>query len=826
MLRRVGSHEGREVMGQKGNRDCAGMLIPYYWPGEPGPFNYRLRRDKPDFTVDKNGQPKAQRRYLGPPRGSNRIYIPPGVTLEQLNDIRLPIALVEGEKKALALWRLANFETGAPRFVPIAIAGVWNWRGIVAKATGPTGERVNLKGPIADLNRIAWKGRKVFIVFDANVHTNDSVKWARNGIARDLAGRAAEVKFVNLPDDCGVNGIDDLLAVWGPERVLELFDNSVSGACLYVVPPPQFKSRSEGMFREIAKGEQLSRTQLTNFRASIITSITLDDGLEAKRELEIEAELLGRTARFTVSAAQFAAMDWPIEQLGPGAIIFPLQREYTRAAIQSFSMTAPEQRIYTHTGWRKVDGRWLYLFADGAIGVSGTVGQVSVRLNGPLRQYELRLPDTPELLIHAVQASLRVLTLAPAAISFPMRAATIRAVFGDSDFSIHLVGATGAFKSELAALEQQHFGAGMNSRNLPGAWSSTANALEALTFQSKDALIVIDDFAPQGSTADVARYHAAADRVFRAAGNHAGRSRLDSSTRFREPKPPRALILSTGEDIPRGQSVRARLWILEILKGVIDTNKLTDCQKDAAAGHYAGAMGGFVRWLAQDYEAKRSQFNRRVAEVRGIVRGDLAHARTPDIMAQLQASFESYLEFAEACGAVSTDDRQRLTGCCWSALCETAAAQAKHQLEAEPAARFLALVRGCLASGKAHLASRDGAAPDWAPASCGWRSDGSGRMSPQGDCIGWIDGENIYLEPTAVHQCAQNAARSTGEDLAVSPGTLRKRIRDKNLLASVDKTRGTLTVRRTLCGSSQDVLHFRRSTFLPDASDAEDGNVG
>src|SRR6185437_14534532 len=109
-------------------------------------------------------------------------------------------------------------------FIPIAIAGVWNWRGIVAKSGGPKGERLDVRGPIADLSRITWTGRIAFIVFDANVHTNDSVKWARIGISRELAKRGADVKLVNLPEDCQVNGIDDLLASWGPTRVLELFN--------------------------------------------------------------------------------------------------------------------------------------------------------------------------------------------------------------------------------------------------------------------------------------------------------------------------------------------------------------------------------------------------------------------------------------------------------------------------------------------------------------------------------------------------------------------------------------------------------------------------
>src|SRR5260370_40682377 len=75
MLRRVNEYEGREITGQKGNRDCSGILFSYYWPGEPSPNNYRVRRDNPDVKFDKNGKPKQDRKYLGPPKGANRLYI-------------------------------------------------------------------------------------------------------------------------------------------------------------------------------------------------------------------------------------------------------------------------------------------------------------------------------------------------------------------------------------------------------------------------------------------------------------------------------------------------------------------------------------------------------------------------------------------------------------------------------------------------------------------------------------------------------------------------------------------------------------------------------
>lgn len=371
MLRRVSTEDGREVIGQRGTRDCAGVLLPYYWPGQPAPINYRLRRDTPEMILGKDGKLKQNRKYLSSPNDRNRLYIPPGVTTEHLADVRIPIAITEGEKKGLALYRLSLHETTYPRFVPIAISGVWNWRGRIGKTGGPKGERIDVKGPIPDLDRIEWKGRKVFIVFDANVHTNDHVKWARKGIARELATRGAEVVFVNLPEDCGINGVDDLLAAWGAERVLELFAKGAHSAVLEVVLPPQFQSRPVGMFRVTKKGELLTEIQLSNYRASITANICLDDGVETRREFEIESELHGRKFCFTIAASEFSRMDWPIEQMGPGAITFPNQRDYARTAIQSHSMTPEHRCIYTHTGWRNIDGHWFYLHANGAIGEAG-----------------------------------------------------------------------------------------------------------------------------------------------------------------------------------------------------------------------------------------------------------------------------------------------------------------------------------------------------------------------------------------------------------------------------------------------------------------------
>src|ERR1700688_3466353 len=118
----------------------------------------------------------------------------------------------------------------------------------------------------------------------------------------------------------------------------------------------------------------------------------------------------------------------------------------------------------------------------------------------------------------SIRASLRCLSLTPDRVSFPLLAAVYRAPFGKTDFSMFLEGKTGVFKTALASICQQHYGPAMNAAHLPGHFASTANALEALAFHAKDALLVVDDFAPTGRHGDEGLENIA-ERLFRALGN-------------------------------------------------------------------------------------------------------------------------------------------------------------------------------------------------------------------------------------------------------------------------------------------------------------------
>jgi hypothetical protein len=557
--------------------------------------------------------------------------------------------------------------------------------------------------------------------------------------------------------------------------------------------------------------------RLTNFAASITDDIAEDDGVETKRHLQIQAAVGGRTTSFMVPAPKFHQMDWPIEHHGPQAIVFPNQKEWARTGIQILSNNIERTTIYTHSGWRKLGDRWVYLHGTGAIGPTGAVDGINVHLSGALSHFGLVLPTTEAEMKIAINASLHLIDAAPDHITFPLIASTYRACIKTADFALWFGGPTGVFKSELAALAQQHYGAGMDARHLPANFASTGNALEMVAFYAKDALLVIDDFAPHGSMQDVARYHGAAERILRAAGNSQGRGRLTSDTKLRDAKAPRGLILVTGEDVPRGQSIRGRILIVEVGPGDVKTAILTENQRDAAQGLYAKAMAGFIKHLAVTYDQGQVQFQAAVLEARA--RSTKVHSRTPGMVADLQCGFECFLNFAVAVGAITEGQRCGLTERCWVALNHVARAQREPQGASEPARRFITVLTAALAAGKAHVAGMKGGAPAEDEVAWGWRWEDAGRdvkRVAKGTCIGWVDGPNLYLEPTAAYAAVQEFVRSAGEPLAVSEISLNKRLNEKGLLATVDTKRGTLTVRRTIQGVNRKVLHLSAAVFLDD----------
>jgi hypothetical protein len=366
----------------------------------------------------------------------------------------------------------------------------------------------------------------------------------------------------------------------------------------------------------------------------------------------------------------------------------------------------------------------------------------------------------------------------------------------------------------------------MNARHLPASWSSTGNALEGLAFLAKDAVLVVDDFCPTGAKADIARYHREADRLVRAQGNQSGRQRMRHDSTLRPMKPPRGLMLSTGEDVPRGQSLRARLLILDVSPGAVQWDTLTACQGDAAAGLYAQALAGFVRWLAPRY----GEIVAGVAAELSTLRQHALHSghrRTSDIVANLALGMQHVLAYAHDCGAFTVEECWRYWERTWQALGDVATAQQEHQAGEEPATRFLALLAGAIAGEYAHVAdARTLEAPRQTTAYWGWRQRtvGTGEHArdewhPLGPCIGWVQADRLYLEPEAAFHVVQRFAEGQQAPLPITQRILWKRMREHGMLVT-QPSQAQNTVSRDIGPDkkSKRVLDLSVALLSPDNS--------
>jgi hypothetical protein len=120
--------------------------------------------------------------------------------------------------------------------------------------------------------------------------------------------------------------------------------------------------------------------------------------------------------------------------------------------------------------------------------------------------------------------------------------------------------------------------------------------------------------------------------------------------------------------------------------------------------------------------------------------------------------------------------------------------------------------------------------PDLSAETWGWRRKMVGlgdqeraEWQPQGKRVGWLAGNDLYLDPESAHAEAQKLATEKGESLSITSRTLSKRLHEKGLLLTTEQDRGKLTVRKSLEGRRQEVWHLCALGFF---SASEIGPIG
>lgn len=554
---------------------------------------------------------------------------------------------------------------------------------------------------------------------------------------------------------------------------------------------------------------------LCNFTCKVVEEVLAQDDLVDSSFLRIEGRRYDGLALPLIEVpikAFNTPQNWVGEYWGLRPVIYAgHQKERNlKVCIQLYSQLAddiPRRVIYKVTGWRKFDERWHYLTGSGAITADGLVNDVQVDMGaGHMSRYKLPAPLQGDDLKQAFAAMRLLLDICPGKphIGAALFAAVARAPLGEckpTDFALWLHGLTGSRKSAVAAIAQSFFG-DFSDRNFPANWSDSANDAEMKAHQCKDGVFTIDDFKPSVSKAEADKLHAMAERLVRNTGNQAGRGRRGADMQAKAAPFNRSMMIITGEDLPRGQSLLGRLLILELNRADVDNATLTKLQQAAAVGLFTGLMASYIQWLAPRLDPLKAEFPIIVQQLRdGAIRDGFAssHPRAPEIFSNLVAASETFLDYLLDVDNVEPVESNALLTRIEDGLKAALGEQAEYQNEQCEVQRFLELLRSVLSSGNGHIVNTlDKGPPKTRPYSWGWREGGSDligekQYKPCGNCIGWHrqgmedKPDEVWLDPNAAFTAVQVLAKSQGEAFLLSAQALWRRMSDMKLLLAEEK---------------------------------------
>lgn len=329
-------------------------------------------------------------------------------------------------------------------------------------------------------------------------------------VAESLLDVAAQVYTIDVlsesPDLPPKGDISDALELVAATQRSTLVNALLAGAQPAKLSSAGRLRRVERLYRECLTGygakngcivQYTSDTpegkQLTTFVAVPTKVIERDDGVNIEKVFEVEGWTRGGQPLkpVQVSAADFGSMQWATKLWDFAANIAPgsTNRDKVRYILTEVgARVAKRQTVYTHTGWRQIDGHWAYLYQGGAIGAS----DVSVDLGSGLGSYSLDFEDDGKSDSEAIIAQFFMRTAIPEHIYVPLigtmylaplREFLVRAGCPPA-YALFLLGGTGTRKSTVAALALCFFGK-FTAKSLPASFNDTANYIKKRRFCSR-----------------------------------------------------------------------------------------------------------------------------------------------------------------------------------------------------------------------------------------------------------------------------------------------------------------------------------------------------
>ena len=173
------------------------------------------------------------------------------------------------------------------------------------------------------------------------------------------------------------------------------------------------------LYEQVTVKDQLIDVKLADFVPVLKAEVTHDDGVEQKKLFRVAAtHKTGLTlSEQTVSADEMQTMRWLLQRWGQYGAVVPKQNVLAKIchAIMQTKQDVKQEVVYTQTGWRKIDGEWVFLMPSADSGYT-------VELQGKLNSYRFTQPCDKESLFYL--AAMLDNSFAPQTVLMPLLSVT------------------------------------------------------------------------------------------------------------------------------------------------------------------------------------------------------------------------------------------------------------------------------------------------------------------------------------------------------------------------------------------------------------------
>lgn len=543
--------------------------------------------------------------------------------------------------------------------------------------------------------------------------------------------------------------------------------------------------------------------------------VHVDDGEAQENELELVIllkdgkEVVTRMpAAKSSEASEVAAKIKAV--VGPNFTISANGRSHLLPAIEWLtSNKGMEEKVeIARTGWLTVNDDLIFVTPGGCVGELPPEYQVA--LPPGLERYAIR-DDGDEAFKQGLEGLLHgLLTAFDKSLTIPLIAYALlpplaRFIPEGTKFVMHLVGETGSLKTTTSRILMAMYGDFANKPPM-ASWRSTINSIEKLGFWLPDVIGMVDDYKPR-----IVKLWDFVDLIQRYAdGNDRMRMARDTSLRRREAM--RWWMLSTGEDMPAGESsALARMVSVRFKRRPQGEAYNADLGKARRlAEFFPTVMHRWIAWLRanganEGFSAKFTLNTQKVADMLQQDAPDTPNInRIADNIAMLWTCWTAFRDFVLESIASELYAELDKFGTVAGVVALT---QARHVKEDKVTAIFLNNLRDGLDGGRFKSASRI--------------KPNAHEQANSDTFVGWYDSEGFYLLPASFNAVSK-WMRETGQQLGFTQRELYKMLDEEGLLAA-KSSQTTIAVRmgRQSSGSGiKRVLHLKSGVLpTPDEGD-------